>query len=627
MIPRSRADLRPQIDPFSVPVRATTGKTFSFNAKIILAVCLLVCIPLAIVLPIVLTRNDTNSQVVAIDLVQVGERVPLSNNIHTEPHKVSRFVADYNISECVTWKSKFVFSDDEIDDGRSFEDEKEVCNSNEYEVTLTHPGSYEISLTSDEYEGKTTFRNIYVRREVRNLTATEWNDYVDAVLTLKNTTTEDGRTLYDCADYYEYDFFVLFHGFYSANKTCDQLHFSMMQELGHEAWTGMFEKSLQCVNPSISLHYWDEDADIGVYGENIKNSPVFSDDYYGNGIQNPNGVVDNGKFKNFPIRQTRLNLCELLDATDTTECVAYINNFGAWLEPDPSAGGFVNMQPRALNDLQLVSRKTGYVLGENTNFITETAPTTSFIMNELCNRQFDEALASISSDNIHGWFHHSGSGLWGNNEVEIFNIIDTAVTNGQTTLRDAVRVFAWPQDARMRFDGCITCTTTECTCVVKDGCDDDDILTPSDSFDVQDKNYSENSMWKAWLDQTRGSYVSQRKALFGCQMVEGGSFDRSAVANIDPFFYVHHVYTFAVVDLAKRLTSDSGPVYGLDRYSEEECGGHKLDDTTVFSNLVPYRNGQNIGDKHTWRDILYQWEPERRHYRYDYRNEVTKSDC
>jgi len=133
-------------------------------------------------------------------------------------------------------------------------------------------------------------------------------------------------------------------------------------------------------------------------------------------------------------------------------------------------------------------------------------------------------------------------------------------------------------------------------------------------------------MWGNWLLRTRG-YYWYRKKFFDCEMVEGGTFDRSNVANQDPAFYAHHVYTFAVLDLAKRLSSDDYPFFGMENYTANECYGHRLNDTTVFSNIVPYTSGQTPGQKHKWSDIFYWWAPERRHYWYDYRVDVTKADC
>jgi len=568
------------------------------------------------------TAIDSNRTDVGIELFMTGERlVPVNERSSTEPHKMSIFKSDYNTScSCVTWSANLIFEDDELPNGREFSDSREVCGSDEYSVVLTHPGTYRISLQSDNCIGERDYKNLYVRREVRDLTAKEWKDYVDAVWILKNTSTTEGRTKYNCPHYYEYDFFVLFHGMHSANGTCDQLHFSMLQEFAHEAWFYMFEKALQCVNPSVALHYWDADGDFESLGDNVQLSSIFSDTYYGNGLDNDNGVVSNGMFANFPIRQNRDGMCEFIE--DSSYCERYIREFGGWMNPDPSAGGFINMQPRDLSDLQLVSRKTGF-LGGISGFENYLFPQTAKIMSNICNVGFNYAIRYVTGDDIHGFAHYWVSGLWGDWAADLLS----RMYNLGPDYAWYFRQYVWNQDARLRFDGCIECTNTTCTCAQgRSGCDDDDIETPGDSFDVQDHSYSPLSMWWEWLHVTRG-YYPWRKETFGCTMFQGGTFDRSTVANQDPVFYAHHVWTLAVLDLAKRLSSDNYPFFGMENYTANECDGHRLNDTTIFSNIVPYTSGQTPGQKHKWSDIFYWWAPERRHYWYDYRVDVTKADC
>ena len=104
---------------------------------------------------------------------------------------------------------------------------------------FTRPGYYTVSVISKTH-GATyrTFNNVYARREVRNLTASEWGLYVDALWTLMNVSTADGRKRFTCPsgrqeDYHTHAFFVALHGAASANNTCDQFHFSLMQEFAH----------------------------------------------------------------------------------------------------------------------------------------------------------------------------------------------------------------------------------------------------------------------------------------------------------------------------------------------------------------------------------------------------------
>jgi hypothetical protein len=51
---------------------------------------------------------------------------------------------------------------------------------------------------------------VRVRREIRDLSSSEWNTVVRALWVMKNTTTEDGRRLYG-SDFISYDAMVSKH--------------------------------------------------------------------------------------------------------------------------------------------------------------------------------------------------------------------------------------------------------------------------------------------------------------------------------------------------------------------------------------------------------------------------------
>lgn len=51
----------------------------------------------------------------------------------------------------------------------------------------------------------------------------------------------------------------------------------------HIAITLMYEQSLQAINPSIALPYWDFTVEGTFYDwSNFRSSSVFSDDWFGN---------------------------------------------------------------------------------------------------------------------------------------------------------------------------------------------------------------------------------------------------------------------------------------------------------------------------------------------------------
>lgn len=128
-------------------------------------------------------------------------------------------------------------------------------------------------MSVDGFSETSTIRNLYARREVRDHTDSEWQAYVDALWILQRTQTSSGRELYgancptgDARDYHENEYFVMIHAALSFNTTADQLHFNSLQEFAHQGWNHMLEKSLQCVDPSVSLPWWNGAYDQVFHG-------------------------------------------------------------------------------------------------------------------------------------------------------------------------------------------------------------------------------------------------------------------------------------------------------------------------------------------------------------------------
>ena len=599
-----------------------------------------------------------------VQVMQVGERSSLfadvKNELHPEPFKPTVLKLAPPIRwggplGCVHWKIELIVPVDELLGSRPNTTEEYVeCEGGYLLTNFTHPGTYRVVATDNKYGHVASERllvNKYVRRNVYALTASEWEDYVQAVWVLRNVSTISGRSIYTCPsgdqmDYREYDFFVLFHGLYSANATCDQLHFSMMQEFAHEAWNTMFEKALQCVVPSVALHYWNEAVEkerakgkcaslsypawYSCMSEKLKNADVWNSTMYGRLISDEDAayIVD-GAFAKFPIRQNRTGLCRFIEEyreTDTTRCEEYISHPLLWAETNASLSGFWWPSPRPQSMYKFVSRKTGILAGIEDLVVDMTFPGV-FNNNGMLENMYDASgdvlpfkslLRYITNDNVHGHAHYWISGLWG----DYAETLNTTLRNSGDA-SNLLRAFVWPQDARGRPDGCVLCNDTACTGVEgerRSVCEDNDQFTPSDTFDVnasQMEDMDSESWWKKWIRQSRVTNQATRRAYFGYNAARGGTFDRSPTANQDPTFYLHHAFTFAAVDYAKRLAPEPPPFYGLEDSSSEECPGHRLNDTTIFRNLVPYRTDQEPGSAHTWRHILEMWTDERRWFEWE----------
>lgn len=491
---------------------------------------------------------------------------------------------------------------------------KTQCGSAVVNVTFGPPALYRFEIREESsmalvHSG--VLKNVYVRRDVLNLTKLEWDDYVDAVWTLKNSSTELGRSrfgkncLHKSEHYLEYDFFVLFHGFHSMDDRCDQLHFSKMQEYAHEAWVGMFERSLQCVHPSVTLHYWNAVADSHLR----ENSSVWDASRYGKRVNDERGAayVDEGAFAYFPIRANRTGLCQYMDDVDQKRCHQFIDDERVGWRGPSNATGFYLTSPRDMNHHEFVSRRVGH-LGSNSQLAEQIFPSPETTHSVKSKKRFVDALRVIVSDQVHGYAHYWMSGLWKT---------ETGVDySAQWNSPDDLRLFVWPQDGRGRADGCVTCNATHCECIDMHGCDGSDIHSPTGRFDAVYSNFSNVSWWHDWLVDSRGAY-NYRRGVFQCNMMRGGTFDRSAFANADPAFYLHHAFTFWMVSIARNTTKSPPPLYGLDEDTRDECPGHRLDDETVFSDIVPYSPGQKPGSRHTWRHVLHMWSDANRTCRWE----------
>eukprot|EP00948_MAST-09A_sp_MAST-9A-sp1_P003855 g3855.t1 len=586
------------------------------------------------------TKEDTKrTSPLSVVIESVGQRSPAEFapvEIHPEPYKetVLSLSEDPDIPErgCLQWKIELILPPNELERGRSHSETLETCEVGEHRLThmFTHPGRYVVEVldfTSGDVLADTLLRNQYVRREMHDLTKNEWKDYVDAVWTLRNVSSTEGRQRFNCPtgldDYRDYDFFVLYHGFHSNNPHCDQLHFSMMQEFAHEAWIEKFERALQCVIPSTSLTFLDEFGERQKYGgtaSQLMKSETWGPDYMGGRdnrkqVKEPYGYVTDGAFANFPLRQNRTGLCEHFAEQDQERCQQFIRK-GFFANKDPTKSGLWALSPRPRDSYDFVSRKTGYLVGMEDQVTNLTFPSLNQFFQVLANENFRDVVKWIRSDKIHGHAHYWMSGQWepkgrlmsamlGNPLKKLLDRVaskDKGVRlRKKLDLADAMILWAWAQDTRARFDGCIRCNSNRCWCASDAdtrGCFDGNLRTPFDSFDLVDGPGDPRSDWHEYINRTRGYLIQGRKKIVGCSMVRGGTFDRSPTANQDPLFYLHHGFTFAVLDYAKRNTKDAlakAPFFNLAKYTAHECFGNRLSDMTVFENLVPYDVGQQVG--------------------------------
>lgn len=135
---------------------------------------------------------------------------------------------------------------------------------------------------TDEPNGETVdggFMCMYVRREFRSLTADDLEKTMDAMYAMWDISEEEGQELYGDS-YHNYAYLLEFHYFNAAWIDSDHIHEGNGFAPQHFKMSNIFEKSMQAVEPSISLPYWDFTIEAS---QNISvwDSPLFTPDTFG----------------------------------------------------------------------------------------------------------------------------------------------------------------------------------------------------------------------------------------------------------------------------------------------------------------------------------------------------------
>jgi len=150
---------------------------------------------------------------------------------------------------------------------------------------------YEIKVTTldqhgDEIDGSTVTGYglcMYVRREIRDLTESDLGKTMDSMYALWSTLQEDGEQKYGM-QFKNSTYFASAHDFNAAWQDADHIHEGLGFLPQHIKITNAFEKSMQAVDRSVSLPYWDFTID---YAQNLTifESPIFSADMFGTLVQ------------------------------------------------------------------------------------------------------------------------------------------------------------------------------------------------------------------------------------------------------------------------------------------------------------------------------------------------------
>jgi len=139
------------------------------------------------------------------------------------------------------------------------------------------------------YSESKTVLCMYVRREFRSLTSEDLSAAMDAMYAMWEYGRDDGKQKFG-DDFYEAGFFSAVHFYNAGFRDSDHIHEGLGFLPQHIKISNIFEKSMQAVDPSVSLFYWDFTIDT-VAGLDVYTTPYFSADTFGSITQPKNTTL------------------------------------------------------------------------------------------------------------------------------------------------------------------------------------------------------------------------------------------------------------------------------------------------------------------------------------------------
>ena len=163
----------------------------------------------------------------------------------------------------------------------------QYSESKEKTITTECKPFEEYYIYAEEYNTEKVLRRAgqgialcqYVRREIRSLTSDDLNKAMDAMYTLWSVSEEDGKALYG-DKYHSSTYFTEAHTFNAGQQDADHIHEGLGFLPQHIKMTNMFEESIQAVDPSFAIPYWDFTID-SEEGLDLDESPMFTVDTFG----------------------------------------------------------------------------------------------------------------------------------------------------------------------------------------------------------------------------------------------------------------------------------------------------------------------------------------------------------
>jgi len=120
---------------------------------------------------------------------------------------------------------------------------------------------------------------VYVRREIRALSSADLTKTMDAMWKMWELEEDEGQALYG-ENFRNFAYLLEYHYFNAAWQDADHIHEGNGFLTQHVKMDGIFETSMQAVDPSISLPYWDFTVENAT-GLSVWDSPIFTADTFG----------------------------------------------------------------------------------------------------------------------------------------------------------------------------------------------------------------------------------------------------------------------------------------------------------------------------------------------------------
>jgi len=164
-----------------------------------------------------------------------------------------------------------------------------------YEVSISEHDSNGNKISSTGFIGKIIVR--YVRREIRSLDDDDRDLFMKSCAIVWAEPMETGILKYG-AQYTDIKYLAGLHNKLAGDRDCDHMHDGLGFLTQHSGLTYLFEKSLQSINPGVTVPYWDWTIDVArnsaanMTNDAIWNWNVWNSEYFGSGLNKDHTVAD-----------------------------------------------------------------------------------------------------------------------------------------------------------------------------------------------------------------------------------------------------------------------------------------------------------------------------------------------